>query len=345
MINELKELVKNSSEDEVKSLLFQILLRINMVKETKYSEGKFTNDLKKIYTDFLNYKSAKTINENEKDYEVVHIIFGDSPSGSLKMVLRDMELQNKEKVISFSDLFSIGPVWRLHEEIGLTKRYEWLKNHINFDEEFMDKYQVDFNNTTININAIPQNVPIIIWVGNNSHEQTALRYVLYLLRAKINNIILINTTTNYKNQFHIPEIEYFPLHTGEITPEKLRLIYEKNRTAQPLSKEERKKFEEDWEALSTKQEVLRIWENKELYSVNEDYYDDYIINTTRNLHNEQKSKGFMKSARVIGQVVGHLNQYIGDLYVEYRVRHLIMDGVFEIQGIPKAMRFYSVQLR
>ena len=345
MINELKELVKNSSEDEVKSLLFQILLRINMVEETKISEEQFTKDMKKTYKDFLNYKSTKTANENEKDYEVVHIVFGDSPSGILKIVLRDMELQNREKVISFSDLFSIGPVWKLHEEIGLSNRYEWLKNHINFDEEFIDKYQVNFNNTTINIKAIPPNVPIVIWTGDNSHEQTALRYVLYLLRDKTNNITFIDTTTNYKNQFHIPEIEYFPLHTGEIIPEKLRLIYERNRTAQPLSQEERKKFVEEWEELSTKQEVLRIWKNEEIHSVDKDYYDDYIINTVRDLHNERKNNGFMKSARVIGQVIGYLNQYIGDLYIEYRVRDLIMNGVFEIQGVPKAMRFYSVKLR
>ncbi|WP_231687559.1 DUF1835 domain-containing protein [Bacillus sp. FJAT-22090] len=342
-MNELKELVKKLSEDEVKSLLFQILFRINMVEETKYSEKQFTEDLKKIYKDFLNYKSTKITNED--DYKVVHIVFGDSPAGSLKMVLRDMELQITEKVISFSDLFSIGPVWKLHEEIGFTKRYEWLKNHINIDEEVMDKYQVNFNNTTLKINAIPQNVPIIIWIGDNSHEQTALRYVLYLLREKTNNITLIDTTTNYKNLFHIPEVEYFPLHTGEITPEKLRLIYEKNSAVKPLSQEERKKFEDQWEELSTKHEVLRIWTNTEICSVDQDFYDDYIINTVRNLHNELKNKDFMKSARVIGEVIGNLNQYIGDQFVEYRVRHLIMNGVFEIEGIPKAMRFYSVKLR
>ncbi|MGG3927137.1 DUF1835 domain-containing protein [Metabacillus fastidiosus] len=231
MINKLKELVENSSEKEAKSLLFQMLLRINMMEETNFPEEQFTKDLKKIYKDFLNYKSMQTINDNEKDYSTVHIVFGDSPSGSLKMVLRDMKLQEREKIISFSDLFSIGPVWRLNEEIGLTKRSEWLKNHINFDEEYIDKYQDEFSNTILKIEAIPQNIRIIIWMGDNSHEQTALRYVLYLLREKTNDIILINTAANYKNQFHIPEIEYYPLHTGEIIPEKLRVIYEKNRIA------------------------------------------------------------------------------------------------------------------
>ncbi|WP_071394780.1 DUF3658 domain-containing protein [Bacillus tuaregi] len=73
--------------------------------------------------------------------------------------------------------------------------------------------------------------------------------------------------------------------------------------------------------------------------------DDYIIQKAIKLHKQQKKKSFMKSARLIGEVIGYLDQYIGDEYFEYRVRHLIMNGVFEIEGIPKAMWFYSVKLK
>jgi len=53
----------------------------------------------------------------------------------------------------------------------------------------------------------------------------------------------------------------------------------------------------------------------------------------------------MKSARLIGEVIGNVDQYIGDGFVEYRVRLLIMNGIFEIKGVPKAMRYYSVKLK
>ncbi|RPK04696.1 hypothetical protein FH5_01934 [Priestia endophytica] len=52
----------------------------------------------------------------------------------------------------------------------------------------------------------------------------------------------------------------------------------------------------------------------------------------------------MKSVRLVGEGVGHLQQYAEDAFFEYRVRQLIMNGVFEIQGVPKDMRFYSVKL-
>lgn len=113
----------------------------------------------------------------------------------------------------------------------------------------------------------------------------------------------------------------------------------------PVSQEQRKKLEEEWQELSFTKEVLRIWENKKIKSVDEAYYDDYIINKAKKLYKGRKNIEFMKSARLIGEVIGYLDQYIGDEFIEYRVRHLIMNGVFEIEGVPKAMRFYSVKLK
>ncbi|MBP1933206.1 DUF1835 domain-containing protein [Ammoniphilus resinae] len=344
LMDDLKKIVKESTEDEVKSLLYLIFLRIQMVEETKQDlDEQLVKDLKKIYHDFLNYKRNQLPNVQNQSYKVVNLVFGDSPSGSLKIGLKEMGLQNEEDVISFSDLFSIGPVWQLHEANGLNHRFEWLKNHIIFDDEYIDSYQDHFRHTTSQINAIPENTPIVIWIGENAHEQTGLRYVLYLLKEKSNDIFLMNTTTKYKNLFPVPDAEIFPLHTGEISPEKFRLIYEKSKEVYPLTQEERHHFEDEWEKLSTKQEVLRVWGKNEISSVNEDYFDDYIIHSARRL--QRRDAKFMKSARLVGEVIGHLQQYIGDGFVEYRVRHLIMNGIFEIKGIPKAMRYYSVKLK
>lgn len=194
MINELKRILKDSTEDEVRSLLFQMLLRIHSVEKIKqYSEEQLVIDMKKTYSGFLNYKENQRNIARNTHYKAVHIVFGDSPAGSLKIALEEMGLKDEEKVITFSDIFSVGPVWRLHEKKGLSNRYEWLKK--------------------------------------------------------------------------------------------------------------------------------------------------------RKIHIERKNNGFMKSARLIGEAMGHLNQYIGDQFFEYRVRHLIVNGIFEIEGVPKAMRYYSVKLR
>lgn len=233
----------------------------------------------------------------------------------------------------------------MHDKSGLDYREEWIKNHLILDDDYLDEYQHHFNRTISMISAIPETAPIMIWVGENAHEQTALSYVLYLLRDKRNDIIAINTTKQYKSQFNIPETNDYPLYTGEIISEKLQLIYGKSRKSPALSQEWQKKFEQKWQALASAQAALRIWANRDIKSVDESYYDNLIINKVKKLHQEQKNTEFILSARLIGEVIGYLDQYISDVYVEYRVRRLILKGVFEIKGVPKAMRFYSVKLK
>ena len=43
--------------------------------------------------------------------------------------------------------------------------------------------------------------------------------------------------------------------------------------------------------------------------------------------------------------MGHLNQYIGAQFIEYRVIRLIMNGVLDMEGVPTAMRHYSIKIK
>jgi hypothetical protein len=346
LIYELKRIVQHTAEDEAKSLLFQTLIRIHMAEDkASYTEDQLLSDLKRTYADFLDYKRSEANKMQNRKYKVTHIVFGDSASGSLNLALEEMELQQDEMIIRLSDLFSVGPVWRLHNEKGISRRHEWLQNHLNLDDHYLGEYRDSFKQTIIKINSIPEHSSIFIWAGDNAHEQTALRYVCYLLKDKTANTFHINTTKQFNQQNDTSEYEHFPLHTGEISHGQLSTIYANNRDIEPLSKMERTRLEDDWKTLSTTQEVLRKWENNVLYSVDVTYYDDYIIKTAEKLHRKRKNGEFMKSARLIGEVIGHLTDYIDDSFLEYRVRQLILKSIFEIKGVPKAMRFYSVRLR
>lgn len=275
---------------------------------------------------------------------MIHILFGASASGSLKYVLREMGLDKKEKVISFWDIFSIGPVWQLHEESGKEARFEWMKKIITDKyDEFLD-YKKGFEKTINQINSIPEGVHITIWTSDNAHEQTGLRFVVYLLKEKNVDIGLINTTAEYEELFQVKKVKYTPLYSGEISPEKLQIIYEQGR-GKFFTDHDREDLEKEWLSLLGNQETLRIWRNGKIQSVPEDYYDKFIIKKAKRLHAKQKKKDFMKSARLIGEVLGHLDQYVGDGFLEYRLRKLIEKGVFESEGSLEAMRFYSVKLK
>lgn len=282
--------------------------------------------------------------EEGKIQIMIHILFGASASGSLKFVLREMGLDNKERVISFWDIFSIGPVWQLHEENGVKSRFDWMKNCISGEYHEFPDYKQRFEKTINKLNSIPEGVPITIWTSDNAHEQTGLRFVVYLLKEKNIDITLINTTEEYEELFQVKKVKYTPLHTGEIPPEKLQIIYEQGH-GKFFTDHDREDLEKEWLSLSDNEETLRIWRNGRIQSVPEDYYDEFIIKRTKKLHGKQKTNEIMKSTRLIGEVLGHLDQYVGDAFLEYRLKKLIEEGVFESEGSLEAMCFYSVKLK
>ncbi|MED3572625.1 DUF1835 domain-containing protein [Cytobacillus praedii] len=348
-IDKLKLAIRELPEEEAKSLLFHVLLRMNLLRETAYSETEFISDIKNVYETVFKISRERSESSQHREFHMTHILFGDSPAGSLKYALKKMGASKKEKVISFWDMFSVGPVWKLHEKAGQQARFDFMQKVMNDEHDDFRDYQKKFYETMDQIVSIPEDVPITIWVAENAHEQTGLRYVLHLLKNKTNDIKVINSTKMFTEKFNRPDIEYFAIKTGEIIPEKLQVIYEESKAEASLSQHERKGLEEEWAALADTDETLRIWQNEKIKSVREDYYDQYMINTAKNLQIEreraEEPEAYMKSARLIGEVIGHLDQYMGDTFFEYRLRKLIEKGVFEMEGNLKAMRYYSVRLK
>ncbi|MFK5707552.1 DUF1835 domain-containing protein [Lysinibacillus boronitolerans] len=347
-IERLKKAVEELPEREAKSLLFHVLFRLNLVKETEYSEIDFINDVENTYETMFKLSKERSEAKEEETFQKVHIIFGLSGAGSLKMALKEIGVYQVEKVISFWDIFSIGPIERLHESDGHEARFQWMKNVMHDEDGDFQDYQQEFYNTVNQINSIPENVPITVWVADNAHEQIGLRFVLYLLQSKTNEIKVVNTTKAHAEHFNRTDTQYTVLNTGEISSKKLQVIYEKDQS-KSLSEYERKGLEEEWMALADTKETLRICRNEEIKSVREKFYDQYIINMAKKLQIEREQakepESFMKSARLIGEVIGHLDQYMGDAFFEYRLRKLIEKGVFEMEGNLKAMRYYSVRLK
>ena len=348
VIEEMKYMIKHLNEDELRSLLLQFFLQMHTVEEKNdYSAQQFFLDIKKTYNHLLEDQKNQANVEPHTQFQTTHIVFGDSPTGSLKIALKTLGLNQQERIISFSDLFSIGSIWRLHDSQGVANRYEWLKTHLNIDDDVLLNYQAHFKRSILELEQTPSHHSIIIWAGENAHEQTGLRFILYLLKEKekTNDILIINTNEAYKNHFNRTKIDFTPLHMGELSSEQLTQIYENEKNGHVLTQMERNVFKNEWMQLCEEQDVLRIWEGHKIMSVPETFYDEYIIHTVKKFHQKKNHKDFIKAARIIGEVIGHVNQYVGDQFIEYRVRRLIVDGVFDMEGVPKAMRSYSIKMR
>jgi hypothetical protein len=293
-------------------------------------------DLKNMVEEINNYiqRCRQTSSELNDKNCAVHIVSTEWAAGTLKV-----GLERPKIVIGFPDFFSMGPLWKLEEKAGQDFRIEWLMENINFEEDDY-VYQNKLYNVIREFEDIPKESPIYLWHSNNADEQIGLRFFLYLLRNKANNIYLINSTDlhrHYKDKNII--------HTGRINPMDIKCLFKKNTDSKPLSEMERSLFQREWNVLSQNKSLLRVWKNNEIKEVQESHYDPLILDTLERLNNLQGGREFIKSGKLIGEILTKSNELISDLFLEYRIRHLIYSGVLELKGIPKSMRHYSVKKR
>lgn len=330
-MSELHLEIEKLSGSEAKSLLLNILYRIEFLKKEEDSQSNIVQELLSLAEEV----QQELHNEREFDSEktAVHLICGESPAGSLRI-----GLSNENQIIGFPDFFAIGPLWKIHTDEGRKKRFEWLLDHINYEVDYIEEeYNSRIIKTLDQINTIPSSIPIILWTATNCDEQIALRYFLYLLREKKNDIYILNITKAFdQSKFDIR-------HSGEVASHQFKELYS-TKSKMLITKEERVELENEWLLLSEKPEKLWIFENGTIQSVQEDYFDSSIIDLVQEIHNETGTIDFILTARVIGEMLSRCPHPIDHGFLEYRIRNLVIEGVFEIKGIPKSMRHYSVKL-
>lgn len=276
---------------------------------------------------------------------MVHIVFGVSAAATLKHILYKLDKKEKEPVITIEDCFSIGPIWNLHKNSGREERLLWVKSNNIFGREDLLDYK-EYNDRALNqIKHILEGECVVVWNCENASEQTGLRYVMYLLKNRKKKTIVINLTKLNTFLFGSDIRSGTVLSSGEVMPERMQIIYEKIEECTCLTMEEEKGLVMDWLTLSKSKESMRVWKNGKIDCVPEDFYDKFIIQRAKKIQNQEKSALYIKSAFLIGDVLGRLDQYFISEFLEYRLRTLIKKDIFEVKGDLKAMRYYSVRLK
>ena len=322
MFTEIRSILNSISEKDAKVLLQYIFMEMKSVEENKIDASAFFEDVKETYGDLIRSVESQQIEATE--CSSTHIVFGVSTSGSLKMAIQ-------ENIICFDDIFSIAPISELHEAEGIAKRHEWLDGHLNMEDEESFTYEKNCMKTIEKLSEIPESHPIYIWAGENAHEQTALMFILDQLKNHSNEIIWVNPNKLY-------DIRY----SGEMNSEQLTALLKDENSQTLLSKDALHEFEKQWKKLSENESMLRVWEDGKVKTVQVSYFDEFILEVVKEAGGEED---FIMAARVVGEVIGNLEQYIGDRFIEYRIIHLALSGKLTLQGVPKGMRYYKVKTK
>lgn len=340
MIDRLWRCVDQLNERESKSLLLALLSEISRVDQTKEAQVTLLNELHRIYDEFIHLEPEEPL--YEKDLNHIHIVFGESAAGSLKVGLSHANAK-RGSVIALSADLSVGPLQQLDEKEGVRRRIEWVSQNFAEDGEEADH---PVSVSTAAIRAIPEDVPITIWASDNAWEQTGLYFIAHLLKGRSNELRIINPSKHFKRVFEENGGGAIYSHTAEMHPETLRMLFKKYVHQPPLSDRERDLLDEEWFRLSHMDEQLRIWKDGHVQAVPDHYFDREIIKAADYLSRQAECKKELLCIRLIGEAIGRIReqQYVSDLFIEYRIKELIRLGRFAIMTVPDRIRYAQLKL-
>jgi hypothetical protein len=344
-MDQFQEQLRELQEWEIRKLLNEVLNMTALSASNEEGEERSLADkILKVCGD--HYESARKRQAEAEDLQSqVHLVFSLSDSGSLKVALSEIGKRQENKVLAFNDLFSVGPIMHLDKAEGQQHRLNWLIERFP-DYKYGDLINQDQQITRMidTLGKIPENKSITVWCADNAHDQTGLRFALYVLKERKQPISVINLSELSLNIPTYSQENGPPYAQGVIEPDVFREIVKRSYEVRPLETEQRRSYESEWLTISSQGHMLRLWQNGEIKGQAEDALDRIILAAINYLQIEATEDGFVKTGYVVANIFETTHQLVGFAFIEYRIWTLISNGILAFKGLPGAMHQYSIRV-
>ncbi len=254
---------------------------------------------------------------------MIHIVFNESEVNLMKQVI-EMDEALAGEVVQIKDDFAVGPLAGIETEEGWQARIEWWRSLLQgspYGEEIAGSF--DDRETVRQLKAKLDENPaeeLWIWMGQNQHDVMGYYWLMpqfkdYQGRVMIlylNNLPFINE----KGQI------FYPSWLHEIQPKE---FIKAKKLARPITLSEFEIDPDEWRKIAEENTTVRILEGgKKIVGKEETFFDNEIL---KNVTVE-----WQKATRVLSNTLHRMKVKTGDVFIMWRMKHLISDGKIEVMG-------------
>jgi Protein of unknown function/Domain of unknown function (DUF1835) len=267
---------------------------------------------------------------------MIHIIFNQSELALMKQVIGLDETLAGE-VIQIKDDFAVGPLKDIDTEEGWQARWDWWRmllqgspygeSHVgSFDDRETVKQLKE------KLDANPNEV-LWIWMGQNQHDVTGYFWLIPQFREYQGRLMILYLNNlpflNEKGQL------FYPSWLHEIQPKE---FLKAKKLARPITLSEFEIDPDEWRKIAEENAMVRILEGgKKIAGKEKNFYDNEIL---KNLTAE-----WQKATRVLSNTLHRMKIKTGDVFIMWRMKHLINEGRIEVTGdVSKSWKEFDVKL-
>ena len=267
---------------------------------------------------------------------MIHIVFNENEIDLMKQVIEIDETLAGD-VIQIKDDFAVGALAAIDTEEGWQARLDWWKGLLegspygeNLVESFDDRETV--KQLKEKLDGSPEE-QLWIWMGQNQHDVTGYYWLMPQFREYQGRVMVLYLNNlpfiNEKGQI------FYPSWLQEIQPKE---FVKARKLARPITLSEFEIDPDEWRKIAEENATVRILEGgKKIVGKEDKFYDNEIL---KNLTAE-----WQKATRVLSNTLHRMKIKTGDVFIMWRMKHLISEGKIEVTGdVTKGWKNFDVKL-
>ena len=266
---------------------------------------------------------------------MIHIVFNESEISLMKQVI-EMDETLAGEIVQIKDDFAIGPLAGIETEVGWQARVEWWRILLQgspYGEELAGSF--DDRETVKQLKAKLDENPaeeLWIWMGQNQHDVMGYYWLMPQFREYQGRVMILYLNNlpfiNEKGQI------FYPSWLHEIQPKE---FVKAKKLARPVTLSEFEIDPDEWRKIAEENAMVRILEGgKKIVGKEESFYDAEIL---KNITAE-----WQKATRVLTNTLHRMKIKTGDVFIMWRMKHLIHEGKIEVTGdISKGWKDFDIK--
>lgn len=268
---------------------------------------------------------------------MIHIVFNEADVKVLNAAI-EMDETLQGEVVQIKDDFAVGPLDNMYLGEGIEARKQWWRDVLAGGdyEGRVDDGEVDDQKTIASIVGTmrrDEQEQVWIWAAQNGHDVSGYYWLLFYLKEfqgrvqilYLNNLPFFNDKGNifYPNWLHeIPAKEFLKA----------------KKLAREITLSELEVDPDEWQRLTNEHKGVRILEGgKKLVQHDYDFFDADIKKAV--------TADWQKASRIIHHVLSKAKYTTGDAYLLWRLKTMIAQDMFDVQGKVAGMKDFEVKTK
>lgn len=266
---------------------------------------------------------------------MIHIVFNEADTTVLnKAIELDETLQGK--VVQIKDDYAVGPLANTYIGEGIAARKLWWAQVLaggDYDGKAEDGSVDDYKTVAELVGELRRNPEEIVWIwaAQNKHDVSGYYWLLHYVKAFQGRVFILylNNLPFFNEKGNI----FYPSWLHTIPPKE---FLKAKKLARPITLSEFEVDPDEWIRLCNEDKGVRILEGgKKLVQHAYDFYDADLKRFI--------TKDWQKAGKIIAQFLSKNKHTTGDAYLLWRLKLIIADGAYYIQGELKNMKDFEIK--